>query len=118
MKNLERLRERYMKDALPRRLMGLAADLSRVASSARRATGAEATAAMLEESQHLIEWTAEDAPAEVAEELVNLQVLLALWRRAWPEVQHSPLQRSLLAVQAKQWADQVMRHAANENLSL
>ena len=65
----------------------------------------------------MIEWTAAEAPAEVGEELVNLQVLLALWRRAWPEVQHSPLQRSLLAVQAKQWADQVMRHATDESLS-
>ncbi|MCU0501386.1 MAG: hypothetical protein MUC51_06405 [Anaerolineae bacterium] len=105
------MRERYLRDALPLRLNGLAADLGRIASSARRATGAEAVAALLEESQHLIEWTAAETPAEVAEELVNMQVLLALWRRAWPEAQSSPLQRSLLAVQAKQWADQVMLHA-------
>lgn len=115
MRNSEQIRARYLKDALPRRLMGLAADLSRVASSARRATGAEAVAALLEESQHLVEWTAAEAPIEVAEELVNLQVMLALWRRAWPEAQSSPLQRSLLAVQAKQWADQVMRHAEKED---
>ena len=114
MKNSERIRERYLRDALPLRLAGLAANLSRVASSARRATGGMAVAAMLEESQYLIEWTAGEAPAEVAEELVNLQVLLALWRRAWPEAQHSPLQCSLLAVQAKQWADQVMRHVTED----
>lgn len=110
MRNRECIRERYLRDALPQRLAGLAADLGRVASSARHATGGAAAAAMLEESQYLIEWTAADALVEVAEELVNLQALLALWRRAWPEAQHSPLQRSLLAVQAKQWADQVMRH--------
>jgi len=46
---------------------------------------------MLEESQYFIEWTAAEAPAEMAEELVNLQVLLALWRLAWPEAQNSPL---------------------------
>jgi hypothetical protein len=111
MKNRERIRERYLQDPLSVRLAGLAATLGRVASAARRPTGAEAAAAMLEESQYLIEWTAADAPVEIAEELVNLQVLLALWRRAWPEAQHSPLQRSLLAVQAKQWADRVLRHA-------
>jgi hypothetical protein len=111
MKSRERIRERFMKDALPRRLMGLAADLSRVSSSARHTTGAEATAAMLEESQYLIEWTAGEVPIDVAENLVNLQVMLALWRRAWPEAQHSSIQRSLLSVQAKQWADQVMRYA-------
>jgi hypothetical protein len=109
-KNSDRIRERYLSDALPRRLAGLAADLGRVASSARRATGGAAAAAMLEESQYFIEWTAAEAPAELAEELVNLQALLALWRQAWPEAQNSPLQRSLLAVQAKQWADQVLRH--------
>ena len=43
--------------------------------------------------------------------MVNLQAMLALWRRAWPEVQHSQLQRSLLAAQAKQWSDQVLRYA-------
>ena len=100
-----------MKDALPVRLMGLAADLGRVSSSARRATGAEAVAAMLEESQYLIEWSAGEAPVEIAENLVNMQVVLALWRRAWSEVQHSPLQRNLLAVQAKHWSDQVIGYA-------
>ena len=114
MKNSERIRERYLRDALPMRLAGLAADLGRVASSARRATGGAAAAAMLEESQYFIEWTAAEAPAELAEELVNLQALLALWRQAWPEAQNSPLQRSLLAVQAKQWADQVLRHVAKD----
>jgi len=113
MTNRDRIRERYLKDALPVRLAGLAADLSRVASSARRATGAAAAAAMLEESQYLIEWTAAEAPADLAEELVNVQVMLALWRQAWPDAQHHPLQRSLLAVQAKQWADQIMRHCEN-----
>lgn len=111
MRNSERIRERYLKDALPVRLAGLAADLSRVSSSARRATGEAAVLALLEESQYMIEWTAADTPAEMAEDLVNLQVLLALWRRAWPEAQHSSLQRSLLAVVAKQWSDQVMRYA-------
>ena len=113
-KNRERIRERFLKDALPERLVNLAADLSRVASSARRETGGTATALMLEESQYLIEWTAAEAPPELAEEMVNVQVLLALWRLAWPEAQQSPLQRSLLAVQAKQWADHVLRHAAED----
>ena len=33
MRNRERIRERYLRDALPLRLAGLAADLGRVASS-------------------------------------------------------------------------------------
>ena len=111
MRNRERIQARYLQDTLPVRLIGLAANLGRVASSARRPTGAAAVAATLEESQHFIEWTAVDAPIEIAGELANMQVLLALWRRAWPEAQHRPLQRSLLAAQAKQWSDQALRYA-------
>jgi hypothetical protein len=112
MKNRERIRERFLRDALPVRLAGLAADLSRVASSARRANGGAATLAMLEESQYFIEWIAAEVDPEVGEELVNLQVMLALWRRAWPEVEKSQTQRALLSVQSKQWSDWVLHLAA------
>ena len=110
MNNRERIRERYLRDDIPRRLSGLAASLGRIASSARQATGAAATAAALEESQCLIEWTAADMSPEIAETFVDIQALLALWRIAWDEAQQSALQRSLLAAQAKQWSDQALRY--------
>lgn len=111
MKNRDLIRERYLKDDLPIRLAGLAADLGRIASSARHAAGSTRVAMMLEESQNFIEWTAAEVEPEVAAELVDIQVMLALWRRAWPEAQHSQLQRSLLSVQAKKWADQVLNYS-------
>ena len=58
-----------------------------------------------------IEWTAAEAEPEVAAELVDIQVMLALWRRAWPEAKDNQLQRSLLSIQAKKWADQVLGYA-------
>jgi hypothetical protein len=109
--NRERKRERYLRDALPVRLAGLAADLARVSSSARHASGSEAVAQMLEESQYYIEWTAAEAEPEVAAELVDMQRLIALWRKAWPEARHSPAQRTLLSVQAKKWSDQVLQYS-------
>lgn len=108
MKDAARVRERFLRDPLPRRLGGLAADLARVASSARQATGAESVARMLEESQHFIEWTAADTKPEVAAELVDIQVMLALWRRVWPEAQDDPRLRTLLSFQAKVWSNQVL----------
>jgi len=51
MLNKEQKRKRFLRDPLPVRLAGLAADLARVASSARHPTGAESVSAMLEESQ-------------------------------------------------------------------
>jgi hypothetical protein len=111
MKNLERIKARYLKDPEPVRLAGLAADLGRVSSSARHATGSANVAEMLEESQHFIEWIAGELEPEVAAELVNIQVMIALWRRIWPEAQHNPHHRIILSTQAKLWADQILGFA-------
>ncbi len=111
MKNKESIRERYLKDTLPTRLAGLASTLSKVASSARREGGAEVVADLLEEGQYFIEWAAGETEPEIAAELVDIQVMLSLWRNAWQEAQHSPRQRSILSVQAKLWSDKIMQYA-------
>jgi len=111
MKNKDHRKERFLHDPLPIRLAGLAADLARVASSARHATGTSSVAEMLEESQYYIEWTAAEAEPEIAGELVDIQRLITLWRNAWPEAQHSQIQRTLLSVQAKKWSDQVLEYS-------
>jgi hypothetical protein len=108
MKNLAEKRARYLADPLPKRLGALAADLARVASSARHLTRAESAALMLEESQHFIEWAAAETEPEVAAELVDIQVMVALWRQAWPEAQKNQFQRALLSTQAQKWSDQVL----------
>ena len=111
MKNFDRIRERYLKDPLPTRLAGLASTLSKVASSAHRESGADVVADLLEEGQYFIEWTAGEAEPETAAELVDIQVMLSLWRSAWNEARHSQRQRSILSVQAKIWSDQVLYYA-------
>ena len=110
--NLDRIRNRYLQDDLPRRLGGLATDLARIASSARHITGSESVAQMLEESQYFIEWSAPnlvESDPDAAGELVDIQIQLAMWRKAWPEAQHSSIQRNLLSVQAKKWGDIVFQ---------
>jgi hypothetical protein len=109
--NKEHKRERFLRDPLPTRLGSLAADLARVASSARHPTGAESAAVMLEESQYYIEWTAAEAEPEIAAELVDIQRMIALWRKAWPEAQQYSAQRTLLSVQAKKWSDKVFGYS-------
>ena len=101
MRDPRRLRERYLRDPLPIRLAGLAADLGRIAASARCTGGEASVVEMLEESQHMIEWTAQEAELEIAAELVDIQVMLSLWRKAWPEAQRNQTQRTLLSVMAK-----------------
>jgi len=108
MKDKERLRQRFLRDPLPRRLGGLAATLGRISSSARLSTDPLIVADLLDEAKHLIEWTAAEAEAETAVELVQMQTMIALWQRAWNEASQNPVQRTLLAAQAKDWSDKAM----------
>ena len=80
------IRVRYMRDGLPVRLGGLAANLSRIKSFAslegnceavERLTLAPARSAGVGESKYFIEWTAAEAKVSAAAELVELQVQLA-----------------------------------------
>ena len=108
MTNIEKLRERFLRDSLPRRLGGLAATLGRISSSARKATDPKIVSYLLDEAKHLIEWTAADTEPETAAELVRIQTLLTLWQKAWTEASHNPQQRLLLSIQAKDWADKAV----------
>ena len=78
MKNLERIRARFMCDPIPVRLAELAADLARISSSARRLTWAAQGIDMIEEGRYYIDWTAGDIPVEQAAELVDIQVMLTV----------------------------------------
>jgi len=111
MNNPDRLRERFLRDPIAIRLAGLAADLGRIASSARHPTGSASVVEMLNESRHLIEWTAAEAETEIAAELVDIQIMLSLWLKAWPEAQHYRTQRTLLSLQPKKWSDQVLEYS-------
>ena len=108
MKDFERLRERFLRDPLPRRLGGLAATLGRISSSARKSTDPMIVANLLDEAKHLIEWTAAEVEPEAAAELVHIQTMLTLWQGAWDEASQSPKQRLLLSVQAKDWSDKAV----------
>ena len=106
--NKEKLRERFLRDPLSRRLGGLAATLGRISSSARNATDPNHVANLLDEAKHLIEWTAADTEPETAAELVRMQTLLTLWQKAWTDASQHPQQRLLLSVQAKDWSDKAV----------
>ncbi len=108
MNDIDRHRERFLRDPLPRRLGGLAATLGRISSSARKATDPKITASLLDEAKHLIEWTAAEAEPEAAAELVRMQTMITLWQAAWEEASQSPRQRLLLSLQAKDWSDKAI----------
>jgi len=106
--NKEKLRERFLRDPLPRRLGGLAVTLGRISSVARKSSDPTNVTRLLEEAKSLIEWTAAEAEPEIAAELVSMQTLLNLWLKAWGEASQHKAQRTLLSVQAKHWSDKAM----------
>lgn len=108
MPNKEKIKERYLRDPLPRRLGGLAATLGRVSSIARESSDPKNVKQLLEEAKYFIEWTAAEAEPEVAAELVSIQSLINLWLRAWESASKNKEQRILLSVQAKQWSDRAI----------
>ncbi len=106
--NKEKLRERFLRDPLPRRLGGIAATLGRISSSARKSTDPNTVSNLLDEAKHLIEWTAADTEPETAAELVQMQTMISLWQGAWNEASQNPKQRLLLSLQAKDWSDKTI----------
>ena len=107
MKNKEKLYERFMRDPLSRRLGGLAT-VGRISSSARQSADVTQVANLLDEAKYFIEWTAAETEPEIAAELINMQRLIVLWQKAWTQKDITPEQRTLPAIQAKQWSDQTL----------
>ena len=98
------LRDRYLRDSLPIRLGGLAADLARIASFAENPKNTEVVASLLEEGKYFAEWTAPEASLEVQEQLAQVQLQLALWQRQWLAGQAVPTIR----IEAQRWSEALL----------
>jgi len=108
MRDLTAIRERYLRDGVPVRLGGLAANLSRIKSFAKHDAGRDAVESLINESKFFIEWTAADTESHVAAELAELQVQLARWQRNWADIWTDPSQRGSVAEQASAWSNRVL----------
>jgi hypothetical protein len=102
------VRERYLRDDLPIRLGGLAANLARIGSFSENPENFPAIETMIIESEHFIEWIAPDTPVETLVPLVDLQIELARWAHRLPSVPGDPAERAKLALFARAWSDRVL----------
>jgi hypothetical protein len=108
MKDWAQIQERYMRDGLPVRLGGLAANLGRIKSFSANEAGEEAVEGLIDESKMFIEWTASQAEIHTAEKLVELQIQLALWQLQWETIWKDPFKREQVAEQSSLWSKQVL----------
>lgn len=108
MKDWTAIRERYLRDELPVRVGGLAANLRRIKSFAGHSANQELVESILEESKFFIEWTAKEAEIDTAAELVELQVQLACWQRQWASIWNDPVQRNRIAEESSAWSNRLL----------
>ena len=108
MNDWTQIRERYMRDDLPVRLGGLAANLSRIKSFSANEASQAVVESLIDESKMFIEWTAAQAEVNTAEKLVELQVQLALWQLQWKAIWSDPSKRKQVAEQSANWSKQVL----------
>ena len=108
MKDRSAVRERYLRDALPTRLGGLAANLSRIRSFAAHDASRDAVESLIDESKYFIEWTAAEAETKTAAELVDLQIQLSQWQYNWVQIWTDPAQRRQIAEASNVWSKRVL----------
>ncbi|MEZ4863993.1 MAG: hypothetical protein R3C14_21925 [Caldilineaceae bacterium] len=108
MRDYTKTRQRYLRDPVPVRLGGLAANLARVKSFSAHMENDTLVNSLLDESKHFIEWTAAEAEVDVAAELVDLQLQLVRWQRTWTNIWPDPVKRQEVADTAKRWSDRVL----------
>ncbi len=108
MKDRTAIRERYLRDKLPVRLGGLAANLARVKSFSDHSDHRDIVESLLDESKFFIEWTASDVELNLRVELIQLQLQLARWQRAWSGIWADPTRRAAVADQAGVWSKRVL----------
>ncbi len=111
MTNLIERKERYLRDALPIRLGGLAANLARVKSFSRNDSNQNAVFDLFEESKHFIEWTARDAEIETTVELIEMQLQIAVWQNQWRKNWDNETNRELLAKTSGDWSRKLLERS-------
>jgi len=108
MKDWTEIRERYLRDDLPVRLGGLAANLSRIKSFSANDASEAVVESLIDESKMFIEWTASQTEVNTAEKLVDLQIQLARWQLQWKTIWPDISKRDQIAEYSALWSKQVL----------
>jgi len=88
------------------RLGNLASTLARSATISESRQSTASVPDLLREGMWIIEWSAPDAPVDVAAELVPMQLELGLLSQAWARDPHAV--RPILAFRARTMSDRVL----------
>jgi hypothetical protein len=108
MRDFSAIRERYLRDAMPIRLGGIATNLARITSFSRHDANREVVERMIDESKWFIEWTAPETDIDTASILVELQLQLAQWQAHWIHIWEEMEQRQAVMEQSGAWSQRIL----------
>ena len=100
MRDLKRMRERYLRDEMPLRMGNMASSLMRLSEWVQNRHKDEAIIDLMREIAWFMEWTGDLASAELA----DMQREICRWRRIWPVEQA----RQILALRALQMSNRIL----------
>ncbi len=108
MNNAEGRKSRYLRDALPIRIGGLAANLARVSSFSKIDGARSAVTGLIEESKFFIEWTAIEHDLSTTVELIGIQRILANWHLNIDLIWRDSVKRNEIGDRAKKISDRLL----------
>jgi len=100
MKDLKRMRERFIQDVSSVRLGNLASNLLRLSKWIQTGHNDEAIVDLMRQTAWLMEWSGDLGSAELA----DMQREICRWRRVWPVEQA----RHILSLRASQMSNRVL----------
>ena len=100
MRDLRRMRERFIRDESPVRMGNLASELLRLSKWIQKRHSDEAIVDLMRQIAWFMEWSGDLASPELA----DMQREICRWRRAWPVDQA----RHILALRASQMSNRVL----------
>ena len=100
MRDLKRMRERYLRDGKPIRMGNLASSLLRLSNWVQKQHRDEAIIDLMREIAWFLEWNGDLASAEIA----AMQREICRWRRVWPVEQV----RAILSLRALQMSNRIL----------
>lgn len=100
MRDIKRMRDRYLQDNAPVRMGNLASNLLRLSQWVKKRHGDEAIIDLMREIAWFLEWNGDLGLAE----LPDMQREICRWRRIWPIEQA----RNILAFRAVQMCNQAL----------
>ena len=100
MRNIMKMRDRYLRDKAPVRMGNLASSLLRLSQWVKKRQREEAIVDLMREIAWFMEWCGDLASPELA----DMQREICRWRRIWPVEQA----RSILAFRALQMSNRIL----------